>query len=67
MTEVLWESILEPQSPVGTVSSARLRVPGGWIIRSIATRMDAGVHASQTFVPDPAHEWATADVEMKAV
>jgi hypothetical protein len=41
------------------VTTERLKVPGGWLVRSIYWR---GVHEggggiAQSFIPDPNHEW----------
>lgn len=56
--EIKWEAIPEaPNSTLTSISSARLRVPGGWIVRTIVSRLNAGVSIKQTFVRDPAHEW----------
>jgi len=54
MDEMKWEPIGET---MGRVESARLWVPGGWIVRTVVTRLDAGVHCNQVFVPDPYHAW----------
>lgn len=37
--------------------SERLKVPGGWIVRTIARTFHV-VHTSQTFVADEAHTWS---------
>jgi hypothetical protein len=56
MAEIKWEPIIEVAGSA-FVASTRLWVPGGWIVRSVVTRMDAGAHCSQIFVSDPNHEW----------
>lgn len=44
----MWEEI--------DVCTARMKVPGGWIVRSVLTR-STGVSVHQIFVPDPGHVW----------
>ena len=55
----MWERI--PQRDTGNDSisyvSHRLKVPSGWIVRTIVSRHDAGADVSQIFVPDADHEW----------
>ena len=46
MSEATWEQLKDP-----LCSSARLRVPGGWIVRS------SGNTTHQIFVADANHEW----------
>ncbi|HXV27138.1 MAG TPA: hypothetical protein VD862_03915 [Candidatus Paceibacterota bacterium] len=58
----MWEKLPQPleknrQYAGGDVVSDRLRVPGGWIVRTIVTRYQGGSHAAHTFITDPAHEW----------
>jgi hypothetical protein len=54
----MWEKISEPAGVVGlNVFSCRLRVPGGWIIRTVASEHESGVHVSMVFVTDPTHMW----------
>ncbi len=58
----MWEVIGE--TPIDSnliIRSHRLRVPGGWIVRTI-TGIDRGIHAVdvemvQTFVPDLNFKW----------
>ncbi len=55
----MWE-LIEHKSRAETgeyeLTSDRLRVPGGWIVRTIITRIEAtSVH--QVFVPDPDDQW----------
>lgn len=62
----MWEWIeSEPQAKqeVGEISSARLRVPGGWIVRTVISRYQGGAHCCQTFVADPSHEWVLTPSE----
>ncbi len=51
----MWETIEEL---FGACNSARLRVPGGWLVRSEVNGVD-GKHPqiTQTFIMDPAHTW----------
>lgn len=37
--------------------SARLKVPGGWIVRSGIIGMGAGSAMAMVFISDPEHEW----------
>ena len=42
------------------IRSDRLKVPGGWIVRSCfsyASYAGGGCAIHQVFVPDPTHEW----------
>lgn len=54
-----WERIDDTHRPVHdrTIESSRLKVPGGWLYRTVAfhTQMPGGAacSVSQTFVPDP--------------
>ena len=40
------------------VESARLKVPGGWLVRTITSRYHAGASVAQTFVPDADYSWS---------
>jgi len=53
---VMWESIDLIDS---RISSDRLKVPGGWLVRSIYLRgqQDGSCALHQIFVADPNHEW----------
>ncbi len=57
----MWEVIETPEKPAKmTIVSHRLRVPGGWIVRTIAGFPYTGGSALdvvQTFVPDSLHLW----------
>ncbi len=57
----MWELILGlGDQKHATVVSHRLRVPGGWIVRSVSvgyTGTGTSVHSTQTFVDDKNHEW----------
>ncbi len=54
----MWEKITgDSGCPDANVTSHRLRVPGGWIVRTVMSRYNAGVHVVQTFVTDPTHDW----------
>jgi hypothetical protein len=44
-----WESLEEERG--SNIGSARLRVPGGWLIRS-AVSTSYGCHVTQTFVQE---------------
>jgi hypothetical protein len=53
---VVWESIDLIDS---RISSDRLKVPGGWLVRSVYLRgaQDGSCALHQIFVADPDHEW----------
>jgi len=51
----MWEKILERDLDCRG-GSARLKVPGGWIVRSYLW-LSGGMAVAQTFVSDPNHEW----------
>lgn len=42
--------------------SSRLKVPGGWIVSSVAFYEDT-VSKSITFVPDKDHQWFLEDIK----
>ena len=46
-----WESIENDSDP----SSGRLKVPGGWIVRSYMYSVTGGIH--QIFIADSLHQW----------
>lgn len=53
----MWERLkdIEPNA-----QSSRLKVPGGWIVRTILkydTAEGAGCAVEQTFVADAGHDW----------
>ena len=53
----MWERIEEPKGTRGLYSH-RLKVPGGWIVRSVVDVVgDTGVALVQTFVSDLNYEW----------
>lgn len=41
----------------------RLKVPGGWIVRSISSRYSDHSSIHQVFIQDQAHEWKIEDLE----
>lgn len=47
----MWEQI----DHTVQAQSDRLKVPGGWIVRSRTCSRDGGIH--QIFVSDPSHSW----------
>jgi hypothetical protein len=55
----MWEKIHEPGPRNSLVESHRLKVPGGWVIRTIVTAHGTknGVSVSQVFVPDISQAW----------
>ena len=64
MAILKWEKVhntpgdLTDRTPAGqapSLQTIRASVPGGWIVRTSELTSDGD--ASQTFVPDPKHEW----------
>jgi len=56
----MWEEIPEQQKEgVQNLSyqSHRLKIPGGWIVRTIASGYESDVGVAQTFVSDPIYTW----------
>ena len=54
-TDGKWEKLDDGQSDS---DSHRLKVPGGWIIRTVSkTFSRESLNVAQTFVPDPKHDW----------
>ncbi|MBT5338646.1 hypothetical protein HN643_04585 [Candidatus Falkowbacteria bacterium] len=55
----MWEEIRNGPSVQGdcAVLSGRLKVPGGWLVRTIVSRYKSGADVEQTFVADAGHEW----------
>lgn len=51
-----WEDIPEKERYRVHIRSERLRVPGGWVVRSVAGSMER-TNVQQTFVADAAHTW----------
>lgn len=50
-----WESL---DDSVSDSHSHRLKVPCGWIVRTIVKKYgNGGAHSCQTFVADPEHNW----------
>lgn len=56
----MWEEI-EYDWMEGTLSD-RLKVPGGWVVRSIVIG-NGNRDVNQVFVTDPKHEWVLAEEE----
>ncbi len=65
MANTTWQKIRDSDEHAGTaaeVCSSRLKVPGGWIVRSVVTQYGtnhghSGVSVHQIFVPDKNHQW----------
>jgi hypothetical protein len=54
----MWEKLLNDDAR--NVYSHRLKVPGGWIVRTVVhddSDGRSGRAVEQTFVSDPNHEW----------
>lgn len=51
--ELNWEKIDDTRQ--NRSPSSRLKVPGGWIVRSETGAYDGGIH--QIFIADSLHEW----------
>jgi hypothetical protein len=55
----MWDELGNVEEPSGGVAvSHRLKVQGGWIVRTVVFK-GASCAAEQTFVSDPGHEWVT--------
>jgi len=56
----MWENIRESRTGKfdkgENYNSSRLKVPGGWVVRSVVTRYGGGASCSQVFVADPEHK-----------
>lgn len=58
-----WEDIVESDEPLASLGTRtqRLKVPGGWLIRTTASDTYSGeypaVAVALVFVPDVAHGW----------
>ncbi|HQK99447.1 MAG TPA: hypothetical protein PK090_01675 [Smithellaceae bacterium] len=53
----MWERLKDIDPHVQT---SRLKVPGGWLVRSVVkydTAEGTGCAVDQTFVSDPNHDW----------
>jgi len=55
----MWEQLNDQsRTSSGTeIRSSRLKVPKGWIVRSVVASANGGVEAVQTFVEDDGHDW----------
>lgn len=51
----MWEEIYEADPYTET---DRLKVPGGWIVRTVAEGRNESIGVALTFVPDPGHKWS---------
>lgn len=62
----MWEPINEsdPRS-LPPIYSHRLKVPGGWIVRTVMCSYNSGGGVAQTFVADAEHAWKLAGVPKK--
>jgi hypothetical protein len=64
-----WQRIFKNHnSGVGGTSTARAKVPGGWLINNvtytevICNGNERNISESMCFVPDPNHEWEVDEV-----
>ncbi len=57
MWELIPDLVLKEGERNSACESHRLKVPGGWIIRTIAGHWRSGGGVAQTFVGDPNHKW----------
>lgn len=56
----MWELIEEKNKKDDNLTyivSHRLKIPGGWIVRTVTSRYHGGAHSEQTIVTDPQHTW----------
>ncbi len=60
----MWEEI--PSVDAGnkdtSIFNHRLKVPGGWIVRTIVSRPQSSASVDQMFVTDTDHEWVLEKV-----
>ncbi len=61
----MWELITEDNvSERNTlIVSHRLKVPKGWLVRTVTSRYHGGAHAEQTFVEDLDHSWELKKID----
>ncbi|HEY4520055.1 MAG TPA: hypothetical protein VJH33_03400 [Candidatus Paceibacterota bacterium] len=59
----MWQKIsIAGEAPTHLYRSDRLRVHGGWIVRTITGNgNDAGTCVVQTFIADPGHVWTLSE------
>lgn len=54
----MWEKLEDPINYNSALSySHRMRVPDGWVVRSIVTIMHESTSVHTVFVPDKEHLW----------
>ncbi len=57
----MWEKLPESEEMLDQgddkILSYRMKVPGGWLVRSIATRYKGGTSVHHVFVADVEHQW----------
>ena len=56
----MWESLKEAEG-TRCLRSDRLKVVGGWIVRTVVPAGNTGAAVAQTFVADPNHKWKLED------
>ena len=52
----MWEVVSDLVKDGDSCRTSRLRVPGGWIVKTIFYFSD-GSGIAQTFLPDPNYKW----------
>ena len=59
--KIAWENIYKHGINDCTLATNRLKVYGGWIVRTIYFEREPDIFSeSSVFVPDPQHEWSIA-------
>lgn len=56
----MWEKVSKDTDPNGMIETDRMKVPGGWIVRSVRTYSTiggGGCSVHQLMVPDAEHSW----------
>ena len=57
----MWEKLPELEEKAGgdysVTSSQRMRVLGGWIVRSVVTQVEGGAGVHHIFIADSDHIW----------
>lgn len=55
--EFQWETLCEKEGIRNYFITQRAKVIGGWIVRTNYIDNEIGTSESQSFIPDPSHQW----------
>jgi hypothetical protein len=62
----IWEDIAYDHGSDGTEQTSRMKVPGGWIVRTKALVIEdfkqVAISEAMVYVPDPSHDWVVVKV-----